>query len=294
MRLGCFEIKNLDRPPNDPIVIAALWPWIDVNRAGTLVLKTIKKRYSAKEIGRLFTPGIFYDFTRYRPQIEIEEEIKGFSVPNSTIYLARRENGGDIILLRMLEPHCHAELFVRSIVKVLKEFKVKTYILVGSMHDAVPHTRPLIISGYGMGENAKKEVKKYGVLPIVYKGPSTMMNMVTRSAYELGIETMVLIVSIPHYVVLDEDHEAKLRLIELLARMVDIPLDEDDYIKVFEQKRLISENMEKLPEIKAVLPELERMYDMRVRIAEKEGTSELSPDIEELLWKTMGKDVGKA
>ncbi|MCX7856838.1 MAG: PAC2 family protein [Deltaproteobacteria bacterium] len=294
MRIGAFEVIDIEEKPKDPVVIATLWPWIDVNGVGTLVLREIRKRYSASEIGKLSTPGTFYDFTRYRPQIELEGEIKDMNIPNTTIYLAKRSDKSDILLLRMREPHSHGELFVRSVLKILKEFGVKTYILVGSMYDTVPHTRPLIISGYGMGKTAKEIVKKNGILPINYRGPSSIVNMVTKKAYESGIETMVFIVSIPQYVILEEDHEGKLRLIELLGRILDIPVDEDDYLKVLDQKTMIVENLERSPEIKAVIPQLEKIYDMRMRAAEKEGSLELSPEMEELLWKTIGKDVGKA
>ncbi|MCS7280469.1 MAG: PAC2 family protein [Desulfobacterota bacterium] len=294
MRIGNFEVEDLAETPKDPIAIAALWPWIDVNNVGTAVLREIRNRYNARLIGRLATPGLFYDFTRYRPQIELEDEIKGMSIPNTTVYLARREGNKDLILIRMREPHSHAELFVRSVLKLLTVFGVKTYIVVGSMYDAVPHTRPLIVNGYGMGESAKEIVRKNGVLSISYRGPSSIVNMVTKKAYESGIETMVFIVSIPQYVILDEDYAGKLRLIELLSRIIDIPVDQDDYIKVLEQKSIIGENVDRSPEIKAILPHLEKMYDTRVKVAGREGTLELSPEMEELLWKTMGKDVGKA
>jgi len=294
MRVGNFQIEEPEEPLRDPFLIATLWPWIDVNNVGTLVLREIKNRYSAYEIGRLSTPGIFYDFTRYRPKIELEEGIKGMSIPNTTLYLARREGKSDLLLLRMREPHLNGELFVRSVLKLLKHFDVKTYILIGSMYDAVPHTRPLLISGYGMGNTAKETVRANGVLPITYTGPSTIVNMITKEAFRLGIETMVFIVSIPQYVVLEEDHEGKLRLIELLGRILDIPLDEDDYLKVLDQKTSILENIEKSPELKAIIPHLEKMYEMRLRVVEKEGAFKLSPEMEELLWKTMGKDVGRA
>ncbi len=294
MRIGNFKIEKMDVPPRDPIAIATLWPWIDANSVGTLVLKSIKKRYSAQFMAKLSTPGLFYDFTRYRPEIDIEEEIKEISIPNTTVYLARREGKQDLILIRMLEPHSHSELFVRSVLKLLINFGVRTYILIGSMYDAVPHTRPLLISGYGMGKNARETVRKNGVLPISYRGPSSIVNMVTKEAYKMGIEAMVFIVSVPHYVILEEDHEAKLRLIELLSRIVHVPLEEDDYLKVLEQKNLIGEKIEKSKEVRAVIPQLERLYEMRIKAVEKDGTLELAPETEELLWKTIGKDVGRA
>jgi hypothetical protein len=36
------------------------------------------------------------------------------------------------------------------------------------------------------------------------------------------------------------------------------------------------------------------MYDVRIKSKEEEGMPKLSSEIEEILWKIMGKDSGKA
>jgi predicted ATP-grasp superfamily ATP-dependent carboligase len=292
-RIGGFQIRGPVPECKETHVFAALWPWIDVNNVGSLVLSGLETLFGAADLGSLSKPGLFYDFTRYRPTIDLEDGIQGMSVPNTTVRYAKREGGSDLLLLRLLEPHNHAEDYIDSVLKLLKAFKAKKYILLGSMYDAVPHTRPLLVSGYGMGEEGLEDVRRAGVLPIAYHGPSTIANLITKKAAESGIDAVVFIVSLPRYAVLEEDYFGKVRLMEILNALYDIPVDTEDFEKAAGQRIIIDQRLEDSPEIKILIPQLETAYDMRIKAMEGE-TPSLTPQMEELFWKTMGKDIGKA
>jgi len=294
VRIGAFHLHEPVPDCHEPYVVATLRPWIDVNNVGTMVLNELEERFEAVELGRLARPGGFYDFTRYRPTIRIEEGIREMTIPNTSVQHAKREGQNDLILLRLLEPHTHAELYVDSVMKLLTAFHAKKYILVGSMYDTVPHTRPLLVSGYGMGDGARQDVKKAGLLPITYHGPSSMANLITKRAAESGIDTVVFIVSLPQYVVLEEDYLGKVRLMELLNTLYDIPVDTEDFNKALEQRKLVGEKIDNSAEVKILLPQLENLYDMRIKTMEAEGRTTLTFEMEELFWKILGKDIGKA
>lgn len=294
MKIGGFQLKDPVPECNEPYVLAILRPWIDVNNVASLVLDELETQFRATEFSALYKPGYFYDFTRYRPTIRLEDGIRDLSIPNTTIHHAKRDGQNDLLLLRILEPHANSEFYVASVLKLLKKFKAKKYILLGSMYDMAPHTRPLLVSGYGMGKEALQDIKKVGALPITYHGPSTIVNLITKEAAESGIETMVLIVSIPQYVVLDEDHLGKVRLMEILNMLYNIPVDKEDFERALEQHNLINERAENSPEIKMLLPQLEHMYDMRIKALEIDGSPHLTPEMEEILWKIKGKDIGRA
>lgn len=294
MRIGGFQLRDPGPELKESYVLATLRPWIDINNVGTLVLKELTEQFGAMEIGKLSKPGLFYDFTRYRPTIHLDEGIRDISIPNTTVRYAKREGQNDLLLLRLLEPHTHSEFYIDSVVKLLKAFNAKKYILLGGMYDAVPHTRPLLISGYGMGGKALQDVGKVGALPITYRGPSTIANVITKRAAESGIEAIVFIVSLPRYVVVEEDRAGKARLMEILNTLYDIPLNRDDFEKALEQRTLISARVKNSPEMKILLPELENAYAMRMKTLEAEGRPHLTPEMEEVFWKTMGKDIGKA
>ncbi|HON84641.1 MAG TPA: PAC2 family protein [Syntrophorhabdaceae bacterium] len=297
MQIGGFQLNNAADDIDHTSVFAILRPWIDVNNVGTMVLNELERQFNAIELGRLSRPGNFYDFTRYRPTIHIDEEgIKDIRIPNTTVKLIKREGQDDIILLRLLEPHNNAEFFIYSIMKLLKKLKASRYTLLGSMYDTVPHTRPLLISGYGMGDSAIRDIGKINALPIVYHGPSTIVNLITKGAAESGIDATAFIVSIPQYVVLEEDYIAKVRLMEILNMLYGIPINNEDIENAREQLNIINERIKNTPEIKVFLPQLEGIYDTRIRSTDKGYTPSMSPEMDELFWKTMGKDddIGRA
>ncbi len=294
MKIGCFELIDPVPELNEPYVLATLRPWIDVNNVGSLILRELERQFTAFELGKLARPGRFYDFTRYRPTIDIEGGINEMTIPNTTVHYARRRGQNDLVFLNLLEPQANADIYVDSVVKLLTTLKTSKYVVLGSMYDIVPHTRPLLVSGYGMGERALQDVRMAGAMPITYHGPSTFANLITKRAAESGIDATVFIVSLPQYVVIEEDHVGKVRLLEVLNMLYNIPIDKDDFEKAMRQRDLITEKLKDSPEITDILAQLENTYDMRVQAMQKEGIFQLGSDMEEMFWKTMEKNIGKA
>jgi hypothetical protein len=294
VRIGAFEVKEPIPELNEPYLFAILRPWIDVNNVGTLVLNELETQYWAKELARLAKPGHFFDFTRYRPTLYYEEGIRRVSIPNMTLRYAKREGGNDLLFLHLLEPHALSEVYVDSVLKLLKTLNVKKYILLGSMHDVVPHTRPLIINGGAIGKETQLDLKKSEAQPSHYQGPTSITTLITQKATEFGTETIWFIVSLPQYVILEEDYIGKMRLMEILNLLYNIPIDKKDFEKATEQRNIINQKVEKTPELKNILPQLETLYEVRINREEGEKRPKLSTEIEEILWKIMGKDFGKA
>jgi hypothetical protein len=162
MRIGAFELYDPIPELKNPCVLATLWPWIDVNNVASHTLSEVETQLQAKELGRLVKPGHFFDFTRYRPTLYYEEGIRKLKLPNVTLRYANRAGGNDFIFLRLLEPHALSEFYVDSVLKVLKFLKAKKYCLLGSMYDAVPHTKPLIVNGERSGPKRRMSSRKRG------------------------------------------------------------------------------------------------------------------------------------
>jgi hypothetical protein len=294
MRIGAFELNEPIPELKDPCVFATLRPWIDVNNVGSLILNGLETQFEAKELARLAKPGNFFDFTRYRPNLYYEEGIRRISIPNVTLRYAKREGGNDLLFLRLLEPHALGEIYVDSVLRLLKALKVRKYCLLGSMYDAVPHTRPLIVNGGAIGRETELDLKKAGSQRSYYQGPTSITTLITQRAPEIGIETIWLIVSLPQYVVLEEDYLGKVRLMEILNLLYNIPIDKGDFERAIEQRSSINQKVERTPELKNLLPELEALYEVRIKRKGGEVVSGLSAEIEEMLWKITGKDPGKA
>ena len=293
MRIGAFELDEPVPELNEPYAFVILKPWIDVNNVGTLVLNELESTIRGRGNGEACQAWSVLRFYRYRPTLYLEQGVRRMSIPNVTVRWAKREGGNDLLFLHLLEPHALSEVFVDSVLKLLKHFNAKKYILLGSMYDWVPHTRPLILIGGATGREAVQDLKKSGALQSSYQGPTSIVTSILQEAPEIGIETIWLIVALPQYVVVEEDYLGKVRLMEVLNLLYDIPVDNKDFERALEQRTSISQRMEGTPELKNLLPQLESAYELRTESKEVEGVPKLSSEMEELLWKIMGKDPEK-
>ena len=116
-----------------------------------------------------------------------------------------------------------------------------------------------------------------------YEGPGTITHLIAQEASQYGIETVTLVVHLPQYTQLDDDYMAQFRLLELLCAVYDFPVDLESINKdAQEQYQEISAAVEREPELKRVVRNLERYYESQSRKADKESP-ELSPEIENFL-----------
>ena len=296
MRIGAFEVQEPLPELREPHVIAMLRPWVDVNNAATLTLDGLEAQFQARPLARLARPGNFFDFTRYRPTLYYEGSARKIKVPNATMSYATRSKGNDFLFLRLYEPHALAEIYVDAILKLFRTFQVKRYCQLGSMLDAVPHTRPLIVSGRATGKQAEQEMKKAGVYSSSYQGPTSITYLITQKAPEMGMETILFIVSLPQYVNVEEDYVGKVRLMEVLNSLYEIPIDPKDFERAARQRSLVNQKVEATPELKKVLPQLENIYKLRMAKREGEQVPGISSAMAELFWGADGdgQDIGKA
>ena len=81
---------------------------------------------------------------------------------------------------------------------------------------------------------------------------------------------------------------------EILNLLYNIPIDKGDFERAIEQRSSINQKVERTPELKKLLPQLEALYEVRIKRKGGEGAPGLSAEVEEMLWKITGKDPGKA
>ncbi len=288
MRIGQFEIADPAPDLKDPHLIAVLRPWIDVGSVGTLALNRIESHLRAKELGRLVQPGLFYDYTRYRPRSYFNEGRREVSIPNTIVRYAVREEGPDLLLMHLLEPHLYGEDFTEGVVELLRHLGVRRYSLVGAMYDMVPHTRPLLVSGIGNGGDAEQERQQQRVQTSDYEGPTTITYLITQEAITLGIETRTFVVHLPQYLQVDEDLNGTARLMEILCSLYGLPERLIEAQRGVEQYSKLQEKVDDKSGVAALLGRLEERYDLERRQAQEESPESpepppLSPNIEEFL-----------
>lgn len=269
----------------DPHVLMVLRPWIDVGRVGTLSLRRIERYLGAKEIGRLSRPGRYYDFTRYRPKTAFRRGKREYTIPTTTVRAAVQEDGPDLVMIHLLEPHSYSEDFTDSIIEVLKSLGAKRYAMVGAMYDMVPHTRPLLVSGGSVDATNEAEYRMVDVRPSDYEGPTTIAHVVFEYAESAGLDTRIFVVHLPQYFQVEEDFSGIARLTGILCRIYGLPSRLEDRERGIQQYSSLQNIVSDTSEVSRLLSRLEERYDREnaSRPSSGEPIPPLSPQIEEFL-----------
>jgi hypothetical protein len=290
MRIGAFEIQEPIPDLRGPHAFATLRPWVDAGNVGSLTTTVLESGLGALRLGEVFRPGHFFDFTRYRPISRFVDGRRVITMPNSHLSWARSTGDNDFLFLHLLEPHIMGETYVDSILRVLRRFDVKRYCLLGSMYDAVPHTRPLILTGSTPG-SPKGSPGRLNVRRSNYEGPTTIVSLLAQEAPKYGIETMSLIVHLPQYIESEQDSTGALRLLEVLGSLYDFPLDLETLKKgAAEQQVTINSAVQQDTDLQQLVRQLEAYYDARAHAEEE--TPRLSAEVEQFL-REMDKRFGR-
>lgn len=261
MRIKAFHLEDPVPELREPHVIAMLEPWIDAGNVGSMTLSWLEDEMDAYPLGELARPGSFYDLTRYRPMTYLDMGRRRLRMPNTRVSYSRREEGPDLLFLRLLEPHMLGEYYVESVVSLLDQFNIRRFALIGSMYNFVPHTRPPLVSGSGAPEYIGRELSALGISTNNYEGPTTICSLISQQVEAWGGETMTLIVNLPQYTQLEDDFIGTLRLQSILSSMYGLTLPEDGIQKAQAQQEQIDEAVEGNPQVKEIIEHLERSFD---------------------------------
>jgi hypothetical protein len=290
MRISAFEIIEPVPELRDVCAIVMLRPWVDVGKVGTLVLNRLEQHTSAKELARLARPGIFFDFTRYRPQTRIIEGRRTLTLPNSVVnYAHDNETERDYIFMHLREPHAMGEDYTDAVVALLRHFDVTEYCRIGGMYDSVPHTRPLMVTGTLSDEQAQRARGLVSPRRNTYQGPTSIVNLVNEALSEAKVSTTSLMVHLPQYVQLEEDYMGASRLMEVLCAVYGFPKSLVDPLRGQQQYLDISRAVENNLEVKGLISQLEVYYDRVMAVQEpEEQAGPLAPNVERFL-REMGE-----
>ena len=298
MRIGAFELIEPLPELRDPHVFAMVRPWVDVGSVGTLTLNRLERFMGSKELGRLARPGTFFDFTRYRPNMRLVDGKREVKIPNSIIRYAITEDGPDYLFLHLMEPHSNGEDYTDSILEVMTHFNIKRYCRLGAMYDAVPHTRPLLVTGNLGDVKQNRPVANFKLRQSTYQGPTTIMNLLSEGIEKADIESINFMVHLPQYVQLEEDYAGTSRMIEVLSSVYDnIPADLAPVRRGQRQYRELNSTLDRNTELKTLIQQMEAYYDAQLDSEEASSPpadkpasgTKLSPQIEQFLSEMGGR-----
>ena len=178
-----------------PVLVAALEGWVDAGTAGTLAAGQLA------ENGRVvatFDGDAIYDYRARRPTLDIADGRPMRLEWAELRVLATRVAERDLLVLRGPEPDYRWRELSDDMVALARQLGVVTWVSLGAIPAAVPHTRPVPILATASAPGLlPKEIRQGpdGLLRV----PAAALSVLEMAVGAAGIPAVGLFAQVPHY-----------------------------------------------------------------------------------------------
>ncbi|MBI4233926.1 MAG: PAC2 family protein [Chloroflexi bacterium] len=277
-------------------LVCAFAGWPDAQEGATMAVRYLVRKLSAKKFAEI-DPEEFYDFYRQRPVSLVDDQgRRSVRWPANEFYYTQGQGSdGDLVFFVGIEPHLKWKTFASAFVEVAGACAVNLVALLGSLQDAVPHTRDARVSGSANQPELRKTLEGLGMRGSGYQGPTGAPTAVLEACSRQGISYCSIWGHASHYIQVSPNPKVSLALLSRLAQVLGIQTDLDDLRAAgssfeAEVNKAIAGNVE----IAAYLRKLEQRYDQEMRTAEELPSSEvIVQDLEDFLRRQQRGDVGE-
>jgi hypothetical protein len=217
--MGLVELVD-QGPFRSPVVVVALDAWVDAGSASTAAAKLLAQDGST--VAR-FDPDALFDYRARRPTLEIVDGRPTELVWPELTLTARRFGDHDVLVLMGAEPDYRWQAVASEIVALAHRLEVTTWISLGAIPAAVPHTRSVPVLGTESRPGLLRgdvQAGPAGTLTV----PSACISVVDMSVAGAGIPAVGYYAQVPHYVTGDYP-AAAVALLHAVERHLQVGLE---------------------------------------------------------------------
>lgn len=219
------------------LLVVAFEGWNDAGEAATGAVRTLKDLLDVTEVAEV-DPEVYFDYQFNRPTVSTNEAgqrqldwpgavMYGPAVPRTAGAPLAEDaqlrvsgsNAGNIYLLLGTEPSRSWKSFASEILDAALASDVTGMVFLGAMLADVPHTRPISIFVSSDNPAVRSELQ---IERSTYEGPVGILSVLSELAEQLGIPTVSIWASVPHYVHNAPSPKAMLALIDKLEEIIDV------------------------------------------------------------------------
>ncbi len=226
------------------LLVIAFEGWNDAGEAASGAAGILR---DSLELSRLHEvdPEQYFDYQFTRPVIEVDEDGKRRlrwpaatlfgpdahpptlpravepEVPTGAHAAAASDDLGDVFVLLGSEPSRGWKSFAAEILDQALVHDITGIVVLGAMLADVPHTRPISVFATSEEEALRQE---FELERSTYEGPVGILSVIAELAAEMGIPTVSIWASVPHYVHNAPSPKATLALIERLEDILGVPI----------------------------------------------------------------------
>ena len=263
--------------------------WADAAEGATSAVKFLQRKLKGKKFADI-DPEEFYDFSQTRPYSSRTRDGKRrIQWPaNEFSYLTDPSTDSGIMVFVGVEPNLKWRTFAKTVASVAKDHGVESVIHIGALLDAVPHTRPVKLSGTASESRLSEFLEGQGIKSSNYQGPTGISSAVMAACINEGLEYTSIWGHTSHYLQAAPNHRVGSTLLEVLLKLLNLPLD---LAELKSAAGLFNDEVEKAvakdEQISSYVTKLEGQYDEAVAAIEIPDPAELVRDLDNFLRGTQ-------
>jgi proteasome assembly chaperone (PAC2) family protein len=250
-----------------PVLVAAFGGWNDAGDAASAAVEFIRSRFEPTEVARIELED-YLDFTETRPTARlVDSHTREIDWPATTIAAAEvRGADNDIVVVQGPEPALRWRRYCETVITIAQELDVRRVVTLGSLLADVPHSRPVHVTGIGSDTAL---LDRLGFAPTSYEGPTGITGVLNYEAGRMGLPSVSLWASVPHYVAAAPNPKVALALVRAFEGAAGLAVDATDLEEAAEDyERQVNAAVASDPEVKAFVERLESAMD---EVSEDEG-----------------------
>lgn len=259
------HLRILEKPQlRHPIFLGAFIGWADAQEAASGAVRYFRRHLTATKFAEL-DPEEFYDFTLVRPFVYNDREgNRQIRWPRNDFFYWRNPDGPqDLILFIGTQPNLKWRTYTQALLSAVQDLDLDLVVNLGTLLDALPHTREPVINGSVSREELKPRLQGLQLRHFnQYEGPAGITSAWMETCVKAGLSYASIWGHAPHYVQQSPNWKVARALVAQVNHLFQIPADLDELDKhgqVFETEvtRTIAANVE----ASAYVKRLERQYD---------------------------------
>ena len=246
-----------------PTMLVAFAGWPDAAGAATGAVRYLLEKLPAKKFAEI-DPEEFYDFSVVRPEVYLDEEgERAIRWPsNEMYYYAPEDESGGFVLYVGTEPNLRWRTLSNIVAGVAEERGVKFVVSLGSLLDAVPHTREPLVTGRASPSELAQKIEWLGIRSSNYQGPVGIHTAFMETCIQRGMAYASLWGHSPHYLTMSPNSKVSYALLTKLKGLVELDVDLDEMSvagEAFDAE--VTQAIARQADVSGYVRRLERRYD---------------------------------
>ena len=282
-----MDFLSVDHKPERKLttLLIAFSGWADAAEGATSAMKFLKRKLNASKFAE-FDPEEFYDFTQTRPTTTRTRDGKRHIhwPSNEFFHLENPDTGDGLMVFTGVEPNLRWRSYSQGVATLAAEQGVETVVHVGALLDAVPHTRPVKLSGTATRPDLTEFLEGREIRSSNYQGPTGISSSVMDACVRQGLGYSSIWGHTPHYLQAAPNYRVAYSLLQTLTRLLHLPLDLEELrgaASKFDDE--VAKAVQADEQIGSYVSKLEGQYDESLAASSILDPEDLVRDVERFL-----------